>query len=90
MPLGMEEVSAQATVLDGDPAPLPKKWRSPQFSAHVCCGQTASWIKMPLGPEVGLVPRDIVLDRDPAPHPLKGAQPLIFGQRPFWPNSCMD
>jgi len=35
-------------VFDGDPA-LPKKGRSPQFSAHVYCGQTAAWIKMTLG-----------------------------------------
>ena len=26
----------------------------PQFSAHVCCGQTAGWIKMPLGTEIDL------------------------------------
>jgi len=35
-------------VLDGNPAlPSPKR-HSPQFSAHVCRGQTADWIKMPL------------------------------------------
>jgi len=40
----------------------------PQFSAHVYCGQTPWWIKMPLGTEVGLGPRDIVLDgTQPAP-----------------------
>jgi len=33
----------------------------------VYCGQMARWIKMPLGTEVGLSPRDIVLDGDPAP-----------------------
>ena len=33
----------------------------------VCCGQTAGWIKMPLGEEVGLGPGDIVLNGDPAP-----------------------
>jgi len=27
-------------VVDGDTAPLPKKGASPQFSAHVYCGQT--------------------------------------------------
>jgi len=51
-------------VLVGDPAP--QKWSPPQFSAHVCCGQTAGWIKMPLGTEVGLGPSHIVLDEDPA------------------------
>jgi len=44
-------------LLDGDPAsPSPKRGRSPQFSAHVYYGQTAGWIKMALGIEVGLGP----------------------------------
>ena len=38
----------------GTQLPLPKKGRSPQFSAHICCGQMAAWIKMPLGMDVGL------------------------------------
>ena len=59
----------------------------PQFSAHVCCGETARWIKMPLGitkwhlnpssqvgMEVGLGPGDVVLDGDPYPLP-KWARP---------------
>jgi len=29
-------------VLDGDPAPLPEGTQSPQFSAHICCGQMAA------------------------------------------------
>jgi len=43
-------------VLDGDPAPLPKKGTEPpaKFLAHVYCVQTAGWIKMVLGMEVGL------------------------------------
>jgi len=41
-------------VLDGDSVPPPQKGNSPQFSAHVCCGQTAGWIMMPLSTEVGL------------------------------------
>jgi len=48
-------------VLGGDPAPESPKGHSPQLSAHVCCGQTAGCIKMPLGMEVGLGPDDIVL-----------------------------
>ena len=43
--------------------------QSPQFLTHVCCGQTARWIKMPLGTMVGLSPSDSVLDEDPAPSP---------------------
>jgi len=73
MPLGTEvDLSPGHTVLDGYPAPS-HKGHSPQFSVHVCCGQTAGWIKMQLGREVGLGPVDIVLDGDPAP-PWKGAQ----------------
>ena len=55
--------------LDGDPVHLPNNRRSPQFSAQVYCGQTAAWIKMPLGTEVGVGLRDIVLDGDSAPLP---------------------
>ena len=55
-------------VLDGDPAPLPKKGgTASQFSAHVCFGQRARWMKVPLGVEVDLGPSNIVLDSDPAP-----------------------
>jgi len=32
---------------------------------RVYCGQTVSWIRMPLGTELGLGPSDIVLDGDP-------------------------
>jgi len=58
------------------PSPSPKRGHSPHFLAHVYCGQTAAWIKMPLGTEVGLGPYDIVLNGDPAPLPKKGAEPL--------------
>jgi len=67
-------------VLDGDPAPPPPTGggeQSPQFSAHVRCGQTAGWIKMALGIEVGLGPGCIVLDWDPAPSPKKGEEPPL-------------
>ena len=67
-----------------------KRGRSPQFSAHICFGQMAGWIKMPLGREVGLGPRDIVLDGDPAPPPQKGAEPPVFGPCLLWPNGWMD
>jgi len=39
---------------------------SPQFSAHVYYGQTAGWIKIPLGTEIGLGQGDFVLDGDPS------------------------
>jgi len=66
-------------VLDGDPASPPPKVHSPQFSAHICCGQMAGWIKMPhcvrWGPSF------------PSP---KGTQPPIFGPYLLWPNGWMD
>ena len=72
MPLGKEVgLDPSDILLDGDPAPLPKRGQSPQFSAHVYCAQTAGWIKMPLGMEVGLGPDHIVLDGHPAPPPPK-------------------
>ena len=67
MSLGMEVgLGPGDFVLDGDPAPLPKRGRSPRFLAHVYCGQTAGWIKMVLGLGIGLSPGDFVLNGDPA------------------------
>jgi len=78
MPLGaVVGLSPGDFILDGESLgtqpPLTKRLRSPQFSAHVCCGQTAAWIKILLGTEIGLGPDDIVLDGDPAPLPKRGA-----------------
>jgi len=70
-----------ATWQAGRPRPWPHcvRWErsspSPQFSAHISCGQTAGWIKMALGIEVGLAPGYIVLDWDPTPYSKKGAEP---------------
>jgi len=74
------------------PSPLPKKGAQlpPQFSAHVYCGQTAGWIKMALGVEVGLGPGHIVLDGEPAPLTQKGCRaPPIFGPFLLSPNGWM-
>ena len=71
MLLGMEVGRSPGDfVLDGDPAPSQKgdgaRGRSStDLSAHVYCCQTAGWIKMPHGTEVGLGLRDIVFDVDP-------------------------
>jgi len=74
----------------GTQLPLLKKGRSPQFSAHVYCGQTAGWIKMALDMEVGLGPGHIVLDGDPALPPQKGGTaPPIFSPFLLWPNCWM-
>jgi len=69
---------------------LPKRGRALQFSAHLCCGQRAGCIKMPLGVEVRLSPGDFVLDADPAPLPKNGAQPAICGPCLLWPKGWMD
>ena len=56
----------------------------------VHCGQTVGRIKMNLGMQVGLGPGHIVLGGDPAPPPLKGHSPSIFGPYLLRPNGCMD
>jgi len=77
----------------GPNSPPSKEAQSPtQFSAHVCCGQMAGLIKIPLGTKVGLTTGDIVLDGDPYPLPPKrkgGAasptfQPMYCGQMTGW------
>jgi len=67
--------------------PLPQKGGTAQsqFSAHVCFGQTAGWIKMPLGTKVGSTRGRIVLHGDPAPPPKRGTAP-IFGPCLMWPT----
>jgi len=85
-----------ATWYGGRPQPsgLCVRWgpcSHPQFSAHVYCGQTAAWIKMALGTEVGLGPGHIVLDGDPAPLHKRGQSPppTIFGPFLLWSNGWM-
>jgi len=66
-------------VLDGDPVALsPKRGRTPKFSAHIYCDQTAGWRKLVLGMVVGLSPGECVLDGDPAPPPKGAEQPPQF------------
>jgi len=56
--------------------PSSPKWSTaPQFSVHVCWGQTAGWIKMPLGSEIDLGSGHIVLNGyTQLPPSTKGAQ----------------
>jgi len=70
-------------VLDGDPVPLSPKGSPNKKSAHVYCGQTAGWMKLVLGMEVGFSPGDFVLDGDPAALPQKGAEPHLPNFRPI-------
>jgi len=78
-----------ATWYGGRPRPRPlcatwgpsspeKKGHSPQFSAHVYCGQTAGWIKMPLCMAVRLGPGVIVLDGYPAPPPINADDTQLY------------
>jgi len=69
------------TVLDWNPAPLPKRGRSPlpnfrpmSIVAKRLHGSRWPWIKMALDTEVGLGSGYIVLDWNPAPLPKKGAE----------------
>jgi len=91
LPLGREvDLGPGDNVFDWNPAP--PKGHCPEFWAHVCCGtcgQTAGWIKMPLGADCGgLGPAHIELDGDRAspkrghssPPPLFG--PCIVAKRP--------
>ena len=58
-------------------SPSPKGHSPSQFSAHICCGQMAAWIKMPLGMQVGL---------SSAPSPNRGRSPFPN----FRPISIVD
>jgi len=62
MPLGMEVgIGPGDFVFDGHPASPRKKGHSPtHFLVHVYCGQTAGWIKVPLGTEVNLGPATLL------------------------------
>jgi len=56
----------------GPTSPRRKGTAPTQFLAHVYCGQTAGWMKTPLGMEVDLGRGHIVLDGDPSASPRKG------------------
>ena len=71
-------------VLDGDPATPPQRGTAPQFSAHICRGQMAAWIKMPLGMELDLGTGDLVLDGDLAPPPPKRGGAPKFSAEFYW------
>jgi len=64
-------------------SPLQKGGGAPQILAHVYCGQTAGWIKMALGMEVGLRSGEFVLDGDPASPPQKRQRSSLPNFRPI-------
>jgi len=85
MPLGTEIGLGTGDFVRRGPSYPQKKWHThpTQFFAHVYCGQTAGWMKTPLGTEVDLSPCHIVLDNAIAP--AKGSQ-----QAPFSAHVCCD
>jgi len=77
------------------PRPLPKRGQSPlsNFRPISIVDKTAGCIKMPLGIEVGLSPRDFVLDGNPSPSTKRvRSLPLQkkIGPCLLWPNGWMD
>ena len=58
-----------------------------QFLAHVYCGQTAGWMKTPLGTEIDLGPGHIVLDGGPSAPRNGHSSPPLFGPCLLWPRS---
>jgi len=76
-------------VLDRDTAPSPKKGTEPhpKFLAHVYCGQTAGWIKTPLGTEIDLAPGHFVLDGFPAIGERGTAARPLFGPYLLWAHA---
>jgi len=80
MPLGMEVGLSPGTLCSmGTQLPPEKRAHPPtQFLAHVYCGQTAGWMKSPLGTEADLGPDQIVLDGVPAIRERGTAAPLLL------------
>jgi len=90
MPFGKVSLGPGHIVLDGDQLPPKKEGHSsPQFSAHIYCGQTAGWITIKLDMEVGVGPGHIVLDGDQLSLPQRGTAPN-FSAHLLWPNGWMD
>ena len=96
--LAYRQASALATLCwMGTQLPSSKREQSPQFSAHICCGQMAGWNKMPLGMEVGLGPGNFVFNGDPATPRTEGTPTttqflahVYCGQTAGWMKTPFD
>jgi len=64
---------------------LTQKGHSQQFLAHVCCDETAGWIKIPPGRKVGLGSRHILLNGEPT-SPFKRGTAPNFRPTPLVPK----
>ena len=90
MALGMQVgLSPGDSVYDADSATARTEGTptTSQFLAHVYCGQTAIWMKTPLGTEVDLGPGHTVLDGVPALRERGTAAPYLFGPCLLWQRS---
>jgi len=88
---GMEVGLSPGDFVRCRPTSPSKKAAEPPIFAHVYCDQTAGWIKMPLGTEVGplgLGPGNIYVRWDPAPPPKRATAPQ-FSAGLLWSNGCM-
>jgi len=71
-------------------SPSQKGGGAPMLSAHVHSGQTAGWMKLVLGTEVGLSSGDFVFNGTQPPFPNGDGDPSpIFGPFLLWPNGWM-
>ena len=91
MPHGREIGLGPSNIVRWGPSSPPPKGEQPLIFGHVYCGQTARWIKMALGTEMGLGSAQRRCDRwGPSSPSLEGARPPVFGPCLFWPNGWVD
>jgi len=88
MPLRMEVgLGPRRHCVRWEPSPQ-KGAQQRHFLAHVYCGQTGGWIKMPLGTEAGLGPGHIVLHGTQLPHGKGHSSPPLSGPCLLWTKTA--